>query len=141
MSGATLVLLAIGLALAGWLAARAKAWGFRRIAPGGRIAALPSYHGWYVALWIAIPVLLFVVAWNVIAPQLIIQSVLANPAAAQLPPFGMKRAMMLGEARAVAVGAAHGVFTPAAAGLIEPFREAIARYRLIGILVTLAIAL
>src|SRR6478736_4210490 len=141
MSSATLLLLAIGLALAGWLAARAKAWGFRRVAPGGRIAALPSYHGWYVALWIAVPVLLFVIAWSVIAPQLVIQSVLASPAAHQLPPFGMKRDMMLGEARAVALGAAQGVFTPDAAGLVEPFRDAIGRYRLIGIVVTLALAL
>jgi len=141
MSSATLLLLAIGLALAGWLAARAKAWGFRRVAPSGRIAALPSYHGWYVALWIAIPVLLFVIAWNVIAPQLVVQSVLASPAAHLLPPFGMKRDMMLGEARAVALGAAQGVFTPDAAGLVEPFRDAIARYRLIGIAVTLALAL
>jgi len=141
MASATLLLLAMGLALAGWLAARARAWGFKRAAPGGRIAALPGYHGWYVALWIAVPVLAFVVAWNVIAPQLVVQSVLASPAANQLPPFGMKRAMMLGEARAVAIGTAQGVFTPAAAGLVEPFREAIGRYRLIGILVTLALAL
>lgn len=141
MSSATLLLLAIGLALAGWLAARAKAWGFRRLAPGGRIAALPSYHGWYVALWIAVPVLVFVIAWNAIAPHLIIQSVLASPAAQQLPPFGMKRDMMLGEARAVALGVAQGVFTPESAGLVEPFRDAIARYRLVGIAVTLAIAL
>ena len=119
MSSATLLLLALGLALAGWLSARARAWGFKRNAPGGRIAALPSYHGWYVALWIAVPVLLFVVIWNVIAPQMIIQSVLTSPAAAQLPPFGMKRAMMLGEARTVAIGAAQGVFTPEAAGLVD----------------------
>jgi phosphate transport system permease protein len=141
MSSATLLLLALALTLAGWLTARARAWSFKRAAPGGRIAALPSYHGWYVALWIAIPVLLFVIAWDTIAPQLTVQSVLTTPAAAQLPPFGMKRDMMLGEARAVALGAAQAVFTPEAAGLVEPFREAIARYRLIGIFVTLAIAL
>jgi phosphate transport system permease protein len=141
VSSATLLLLAIGLALAGWLAARAKAWSFRRLAPGGRIAALPSYHGWYVALWIAVPVLLFALAWNAIAPHLIIQSVLTSPAAQHLPPFGMKRDMMLGEARAVAVGAAQGVFTPESAGLVEPFGAAIARYRLVGIAVTIAIAL
>jgi len=141
VSSATLLLLAIGLALAGWLAARARAWSFRRAAPGGRIAALPSYHGWYVALWIAIPVLIFVIAWNAIAPHLVMQSVLASPAADHLPPFGMKRQAMLGEARAVALGAARAVFQPDAAGLVEPFREAIGRYRLIGIAVTLVIAL
>ena len=79
MSPAFLLLLALGLGLAGWLAARARAWSFRRAAPGRRLAALPSYHAWYVALWIAVPVLLFVIAWSAIAPQLVAQSVLASP--------------------------------------------------------------
>ena len=34
MSPAFLLLLALGLGLAGWLAARARAWSFRRAAPG-----------------------------------------------------------------------------------------------------------
>jgi phosphate transport system permease protein len=141
MSGATLLLVGLGLALAGWLAARARAWGFKRAAPDHRLRALPSYHAWYVALWIAIPVLLFVALWSVAAPQLVIQSVLADPAASVLPEFGMKRETMLAEARAVATGAAPAVFNPDAAGLVEPFRSALGRYRLIGIAATLAIGL
>ena len=141
MSAATLLLLAIGLALAGWLAARGRAWSFKRAAPDRRLAALPSYHGWYVALWIALPVLLFVVVWNVIEPQLVMQAVLASPAADQLPAFGMQRQTILAEARAVAVGAAPAVFNPAATDLVEPFRAAVSRYRLIGVVVTLAVGL
>jgi phosphate transport system permease protein len=95
MSPALLLLLAMGLGLAGWLAARARAWSFRRADPRARLAALPSYHGWYVALWVLIPAGLFALAWNAIAPHLVLQAVLADPAAAGLPPFGMRRATIL----------------------------------------------
>ncbi len=140
MSPAFLLLLALGLGLAGWLAARARAWSFRRAAPERRLAALPSYHAWYVALWIAVPVVLFVIVWSAVAPQLVSQSVLASPAAAELPPFGMQRETILGEARNVATGAAPAVFHPAARGLVEPYREAIGRYDLIGLAATLVVA-
>lgn len=141
MSGATLLLIGLGLALAGWLAARRKAWSYRAASANGRFTALPSYHGWYVALWIALPILAFVAVWSAIAPQLVMQSVLAQPAADQLPAFGMQRETLLAEARAVALGSASAVFNPAAADLVEPFRQAIGRYRLVGIAATLAIAL
>src|SRR6478735_959449 len=140
MSPAFLLLLALGLSLAGWLAARARAWSFRRAAPERRLAALPSYHAWYVALWIAVPVLLFVALWSTVAPQLITQSVLASPAAADLPAFGFQRETILGEARNVATGAAPGVFNPAARDLVEPYRDATGRYDLIGLAATLLVA-
>src|ERR671912_3038797 len=122
MSPALLLLLALGLGLVGWLAARARAWSFRRADPKGRIAALPTYHAWYVALWVLVPAALFALAWNIAAPQFITQSVLADPAAASLPPFGMQRDTMLGEARNVATGQAPAVFNRGAAALVEPFR-------------------
>jgi phosphate transport system permease protein len=140
MSPAFLFLLALGLGLLGWLAARARAWSFRRAAPGVRLAALPQYHAWYVALWVIVPVGLFANVWSAVAPQLVSQSVLASPAAADLPPFGMQRETILGEARAVATGAAQAVFNPAARALVEPYREALTRYNVIGLLATLAIA-
>lgn len=139
MSTTLLLLLALGFALAGWLAARAKAWSFRR-AGTARLAALPSYHGWYVALWIAIPMAAFIALWGAIAPGLISQAVLSDPAAAQLPAFGFQRQTMLAEARAVATGAAPGVFNPAAAALVEPYRAAIARYDTIGLVTAVLIA-
>ncbi|MBY6129028.1 phosphate ABC transporter permease subunit PstC [Qipengyuania aquimaris] len=140
MSLTILLLLALGLGLAGWLAARARAWTFRRASPDGRLASLPSYHAWYVALWIVLPVLIFIAAWGAIAPGLVTQSVLSSPAADQLPAFGFQRQTILNEARAVATGAAQGVFNPLAREFVEPYREAISRYNWIGIITTLLIA-
>ena len=139
MSPITLILIAIGLGLAGWLAGRAKAWSFQKSDSSVRLVARPNYHAWYVAVWVIIPVLGFVVLWSVIAPQLVSQSVLASPAAQSLPEFGFERDSMLSEARAVASGNAQDVFNPAARALVEPFQEAISRYSLIGLVVTLLI--
>lgn len=140
MSPIILLLLALGLGLAGWLAARARAWAFRRESADGRLASLPTYHAWYVALWVFIPMALFIAVWSAVAPGLVTQSVLAHPAASDLPAFGFQRQTILNEARAVATGATQGVFNPQARELIDPYREAISRYNLIGIAVTLLIA-
>jgi len=139
MSPALLLLLALGFGLAGWLAARARAWSFRRAAPHHRLASLPVYHAWYVALWVGVPLALFAVAWNALAPQLVLQSVLSDPSAAGLPPFGMQRETILAEARNVATGTAPAVFNAGARALVEPFREAILRYNVIGTGVALLI--
>jgi len=140
MSPAILFLLALGLALFGWLAARARAWTFRRALPG-RSASLPAHYGWYVALWMMLPVLAFLAIWSFAAPQLVTASVLASPAAASLPAFDLQRDMLLGEAYATATGAAAGVFHAEARPLVEPFREAIGRMDAIGVAVTLILAL
>ncbi|MFA9201142.1 MAG: phosphate ABC transporter permease subunit PstC [Cypionkella sp.] len=140
MSLSLLLLLTIGLALAGWLAGRARAWNFRTRSGGARLASLPSYHGWYVALWVAVPLLVFVALWTAIAPALVQQAVLADPAAAKLPAMDFQRNAILSQAYAVATGAAATAGHPDAAALIEPFRAALARYRLIGILATIGIA-
>ena len=141
MSPITLILIAMGLGLVGWLAGRAKAWGFQSSDPALRPASRPIYHAWYVAMWVVIPVLAFVVMWTALAPQLVLQSVLASPAAAALPPFGFERDAFLGEARAVALGNSPGVFNDQAEGLIAPFRDAIGYYNTIGMIVTVLIAL
>jgi len=141
MSPITLILIAMGLGLAGWLAGRAKAWSFQSSDPALRPSSRPIYHAWYVALWVVLPVLAFVLLWSVVAPQLVIQSVLASPAAAELPAFGFERDAFLGEARAVALGNAPGVFNDEAAALVAPFSEALGSYNLIGIVVTVLIAL
>lgn len=141
MSPITLILIALALGLVGWLAGRAKAWSFQSSDPALRPASRPIYHAWYVALWVVIPVLLFVVAWAVLAPQLVLQSVLSTPAADGLPAFGFERDAFIGEARAVALNQAPGVFNDEAEPLIVPFREAIGYYNTIGIMVTVLIAL
>lgn len=136
---AILFLLILGLGLIGWLAARARAWSFRK-EEGVRLSSLPTYHAWYVALWVALPAIAFATLWGFISPNLVLQSVLAAPAAADLPEFGFQRDTILREARAVATGSAPAVFNPIANGLIEPFREAISRYNIIGFIVTALIA-
>ena len=118
---------------------RDSAWSFRRD-QNARLVSLPNYHGWYVALWIVLPVILFIAVWSTISPPLVTQSVLASEAAADLPEFDFQRQTLLKEARAVATGAAPAVFNQQAAGLVEPFREAIGRYNMIGLVVTLLIA-
>ncbi len=139
MSPITLILIAIGLGLAGWLAGRAKAWSFQKADPDLRPVARPSYHAWYVAVWVIIPVLAFVTLWSFVAPQLVSQSVLSTPAAQDLPAFGFERDAWMAEARAVASGNAPGVFNEGADALVEPFRDAISRYNLIGLVVTFLI--
>ncbi|MCU0947761.1 MAG: phosphate ABC transporter permease family protein, partial [Porphyrobacter sp.] len=139
MSPITLLLIAIGLALAGWLAGRAKAWSFQSSDPKTRPVARPIYHAWYVALWIGLPVLGFILLWMLIAPQLVVQNVLASPAAQALPSFGFERDAWLAEARAVALGYAPGVFNDGAEPLVEPFRQAIRHYNLTGLAITVLI--
>lgn len=139
MSPTILLLLALGLGLAGWLAARARAYSFKREVGASRLAALPNYYAWYVALWVLIPAIIFVVAWSFVAPQMVTNSVLASPAAANLPEFGFLRNTMLNEAAAVAMGDAQSVFNEQAQGLVEPYREAISQSRIIGLLATLVI--
>ena len=144
MSAAFLLSLALALGVAGWLAGRARAYSLAGREDGRRrfkLAARPGYHGWYVALWIAIPLIAFAVLWAAVAPILVNQEVLSSPAAANLPEFGFKRESLLEEARAVATGAASGVFDPAARGLVEPYRDALTRMDTIGIAASLAIAL
>lgn len=141
MSPITLILIAIGLGLAGWLAGRAKAWSFQKSHPQARPVARPIYHAWYVAVWVLVPVLAFITLWSFTAPQLITQSVLASPAAADLPIFGFERDAWLSEARAVATGSAPGVFNDGAEALVDPFREAMSFYNWIGLAITLVIAL
>ncbi|MEO1489317.1 MAG: phosphate ABC transporter permease subunit PstC [Pseudomonadota bacterium] len=141
MSPITLILIAIGLGLAGWLAGRAKAWSFQKAQPDARPVARPIYHAWYVAVWVVFPVLAFVAVWSIVAPILVTNSVLASPGAASLPEFGFERDAWLSEARAVALGNAPGVFNDGAEALIEPFREAVSFYNWIGIAVTLVIAI
>jgi phosphate transport system permease protein len=140
MSPVILILLAFGLGLAGWLAARSRAWAFQRAAGANRLHSLPGYHGWYVALWTVLPALLFAVLWTAVSPGLVTQAVLADPAASALPAFGIDRDSMLGEARAVAEGRAFGVFNNAAQPLIEPYRHALSFYGTIGLVLTLVLA-
>lgn len=139
MSSFALFFLLIGLALIGWIVARARAGSFARLG-AGRVHSLPSQHGWYMAMWVAIPALLFLTVWSAVAPQLAQEAVLASPAAATLPTDGFERAAVLAEARALANGTAYGAFNPASEPLAPVFATAQARYRWIGTAVALLLA-
>ncbi len=138
MSPAIPVLLALGLGLIGWLAARSRAWAFRKTvrADGGELHSLPNYHGWYVALWVVIPAILFTIVWSAVSPGLVLGQVLADPAAANLPASGFGRDAILSEAQAIAGGQMEVGFNPQSASLVEPFRIAMQRYGSIGVVIT-----
>lgn len=142
MSPVIPILLALGLGLIAWLAARSRAWVMRREqrAIGQDLHSLPGYHGWYVALWTLVPAITFALAWNALSPGLVLQQALADPAAANLPAFGIKRDAIIAEAQALAAGSTAASFNAEAKALVEPFRIAAARYGTIGIVVTLLLA-
>ena len=137
----TLILLAMGLGLAGWLAARARAVAFRSTHGVRAMKSLPQYHAWYVALWIIIPLAIFIVIWSNLAPQLVLHSVLSSPAAADLPQFDFQRRTILNEAAALATGRSATAYNAEARALAEPFREAISQTRMTGIAIALIIGL
>jgi phosphate transport system permease protein len=133
--------LVLGLGLVGWASGRARAAAF---AGGGSLAERPhsvkSYHGWYVALWAAVPALAFLLVWQFIAPALVESAVLHGPAAASLPADAMDRAAVLDEARGLAAGEIAAAFNPLADSLAPAFGEAARRYAMLGTLLTLLLA-
>jgi phosphate transport system permease protein len=130
MSMSFLVATVIGLAVVAWFIARARAG---RFAAGGRPHSLAGYHGTYVALWTAVPALLFVAIWAGVSPGLVSQRVMASPAAASLPAAPLERAAILSEARGLASGNGQAAFNPAAEALVPEFRAARLYYGLAGL--------
>lgn len=132
MTGVMIVLIILALAAIGWIVARARA--ARLQAEVGRLAtnSLPTQHGWYVALWTALPALIFLAVWANVMPGLVIDSAMSSPAAQALPADDFSRGAILAEARAIATGAQSAAFNPQSMSLVEPFREAMARYSAIG---------
>ena len=132
-----IVLLVLGLGLVAWLTARAKAFSFARDA---RAHSLPSYHGWYVALWAMIPALIFLAAWSSLSSGFVTRQVLDSPAAMSLTAEPMQRGAILNEARALAEGNVETAFNPKALTLAPAYRDASNRYTLIGGLAALLLA-
>jgi phosphate transport system permease protein len=136
---ATIALLLLGLGLAAWLAARAKATAFVRSGTT-RPHSLPAYHGWYVALWALVPAFTFLAIWTNVSNGLIFEAVMASPEAAALPDFAMQRQAILGEAYALATGAADTAFNPQARTLAPVYAGAISHYAWLGLGVALLVA-
>ncbi len=139
MSPIALLFLVLGLGLIGWLTARVRATRFRA-GSTARFSSLPAHHGWYVALWTAIPPLVFLVVWSMTAPALVTDAVLATPAAIQLPPPGFDRASILSEARSLAEGRSFGAFHGLARTLAPSYAAAQSRYDWIATAVALLLA-
>jgi len=91
-------------------------------------------------LWAIVPAVLFLAVWSNIAPGLVTQAVLADPAAQSLPADDFSRSAILGEARAIATGAQAGAFNPLSQGLVEPYRAAISKYGLAGAVLAIVLA-
>ncbi len=127
-----IVLIVFGLALVGWIVARARAT--RLQSEVGRLAtnSRPSQHGWYVALWTALPPLLFLAVWANVMPALVTDTVLATPQAQSLPGDAFSRSAILGEAQAIANGRQASAFNPSSEALVQPYRDALSRFGAIG---------
>gem|GEM_PF-3571848 len=139
MSLLAIILLVLGLGFIAWLSARARALSFTR-AGNTRPHSLPSYHGWYVALWAVLPALLFLAVWGSVSGGLVMQEVMQSPAAANLPPFDMQRTAIFNEARELAEGTRQAAFNPEATALAPVFESAQNRYGIIGAVVALLLA-
>ncbi|MGD9812464.1 MAG: phosphate ABC transporter permease subunit PstC [Sphingobium sp.] len=149
MSGLTIIIIILGLGAVAWLSARAKA---ARLAMAGAssgrsgnphrpiLHSLPGYHGWYAALWVLIPPLLFLSVWANIMPSLVTQQVLEAPAAAALPEDSFTRGAILGEARNLALGKTEFAFDERSRPLVEPYRAAHRFYSMGGAIIALILA-
>ncbi len=140
-------MLIAGLGLIGWLTGRARArLVARSSAPPSdgvqrsRLHSLPGYHGWYVALWMIIPSLLFLIVWAGVSPALVEQQVLADPAAASLPTDDFARSAILGEARTLAANPDAQAFNPMSSQLVPAFTVASRWFGGIGIAAALLLA-
>lgn len=132
MTSTALLVLVLGLGGVAWFFGRIKASGFVASGRRGEVHSLPSYHGWYVALWAAIPAAVFLIIWNFVSPALITDAALTSPAAQQLPADSFTRGSVLAEARSIASGNQESAFNPLSQTMVEPYRTAITYYQTLG---------
>ena len=138
MTPALSLFLIIAMALAAWFTARAKA---RALYTGrGSLAAMPSHHGWHMALWVLVPALLGLGIWFAVSPGLIYSAILADPAAATLPAFEMQRDAIITEAWLAALNDGFGAFRPESRALVPAIQTILARFNWIGTALALVLA-
>ena len=140
----------LGLALLVVLlvAAVAAAIGYRRAAAlrvarvgGSRLNSLPIYHGFYAALWVALPAMLLLAAWAPMQSRLVDQAVLSSPEGRALPDSDIQRESILGEAQDIASGKIESGFNPQSTVLAPQFKEAGSKFATIGGAMALLVAL
>lgn len=130
MSPLVILIALLVLAASSWFVARAKA---RTLFTGrGSLAALPSYHGWHMALWVLIPALVAWVIWAAISPGLVYSAILADPSAALLPAMDMERDAVIAEAMTAAANDGFGAFRPESAAIVPAVKAISARFNWIG---------
>jgi phosphate transport system permease protein len=126
MNSTIVLLVLLALAATAWFVARAKA---RTMFTGrGSLAALPSYHGWHMALWVLIPALIGWTLWNAIAPGLLYSAILADPAASLLPAMDMERDAVISEAMAAAANDGFGAFRPETSAIVPVVQSLSAKF-------------
>ena len=136
----TIALVAIlAVAVIAGLFARNRAAGLR--AGGGRLNSLPNYHALYVAIWAALPALLFLAIWAPVQTGLVDQAVLSSPAGPGLPAVDRARDTIQTEAREIAAGEREAGFNPESSQLAPIYAAASARYATIGGIIAIMIAL
>jgi phosphate transport system permease protein len=84
------LLLLAAIASAGYVCGRTRGASF--YTTGSAPHSLPSYHGWFVAISAALPMLLLFVVWSVAAPKIIEAQGLAELPAAMQPTDDLSRA-------------------------------------------------
>ena len=138
MSSLAILFVILGLGLVAWLSGRGRALHFA----GGpaRPHSRPGHHGWYVALWAAVPALFFLAVWANVAPGLAMDAALGSPAAATLPAAGMERSAILSELRGLASGRITTGFHPESTALLPVYAGAQTRYGLAGAVLAIVIA-
>ncbi|WP_339706889.1 phosphate ABC transporter permease subunit PstC [uncultured Sphingosinicella sp.] len=130
MSAAALILALLGLAVAAYLAARARAAAFAGgqtfASAADRISSVhsrPAYHGWYVALWALVPALILVLAWSVVGENIVADRTIASLPAESQPQTMLDRQAFLTEVRGVVSGQLSGAFNPAADAAVPIYRS------------------
>lgn len=92
----------VGLLVAGYVFGRARGRHFK--SGSAQVHSLPTYHGWFVAVSAALPMLLLFVLWSALAPKLIEAQTLASLPAAMQPADDLARASVLREIHNAAAG-------------------------------------
>ena len=122
--------------------ARATALRLDARASKARLNSLPIYHAFYVALWTALPALLFLTIWAPVQSSLVAASGARHPGRARRCPRSTCSATpSSAEARDIASGAIEAGFNPEATALAPIFAEVSARFATIGGAVAIALAL
>jgi len=116
----------------GWFIGRQRARGFAAGFKAGRMPSLPGQHATFLALCTMVPAALFAAIWPTLSNRLVVQAILAHPAAASLPTTPMDRAAILSEARGLANGSIEAAFNPLSYELAKPIVEASQYYAWIG---------